>query len=152
MGTVWLRRGIGSGYVFSFWNMCVTAGVLLVGIETLLSGKEGKGYRRLSDASDSSDSDDEEEIRRFAGQIGGRHSGAPGRSEHAPLLVNPHPHPTDHDEEHQGRFSWLWILQFLVSVPIPLMLFGDAAGLFLDASAQTLADGTPSGSRTSCVS
>ena len=143
---------MGSGYVFSIWNVCVVGGVVLVGIETVLSGREGKGYMKLSDGNDTSDSDsdDEEEIRRFAGQVGGRHSAAPGRSEHAPLVVHAHPRSEDDDDEQQGKFSWMWILQFLVSVPIPLIMFGDAAVLFLDASAQTLADGSPAGSRTFC--
>jgi hypothetical protein len=39
--------------------------------------------------------------------------------------------------------TWWWIPQFIISVPLPVILFAQVTMLVLDAMSQTLSDGSP---------
>ena len=45
------------------------------------------------------------------------------------------------EEDVESLSTWWWIPQFLLSVPIPIILFGHVTMLLLDSMPQTLSDG-----------
>jgi hypothetical protein len=142
LGITRLKPGLGGGYLISIWSLCAGVGCLLVGIEALGSPSTGRsnGYEELEGGVEREGS---------IPHRSHRHVEDADANETTPLISREGeghtPRGGDVHGKVEGDFeplsTWWWIPQFLLSVPIPIILFGHVTVLLLDSMPQTLADG-----------
>ena len=142
LGITQLHPGLGGGYLVSIWSACIGVACILSSFEGLVSSPAWKVEEEVEDLEGEEESAD----RRRS------HLHPEDPSETTPLIWrgqesghhNHHHHQIHvHDEEVEGGGlrTWWWIPQFLVSVPVPIILLGHVTMLLLDAVPQTLSDG-----------
>ena len=117
-------------------------GCLLVAIESLISPglRDSTGYEELEGGVEGEESIPRRPHRLF---------GAADADETTPLISRENEAHTPRGGDVDGKAeddveplsTWWWIPQFLLSVPIPIILFGHVTMLLLDSMPQTLADG-----------
>ncbi|KAF9535034.1 hypothetical protein CPB83DRAFT_888966 [Crepidotus variabilis] len=159
-GITKLKPGVGSGYLISVWNVSAGVGCFLAVIEAIIltslwkpsasSAAGGPSYEELP----GEDSSRHLPRRQNSFQDTERH--LEDLDERTPLIYRNHQshedgtlHPSrGHiaaDKEEGGSVgtlaTWWWIPQFLLSVPIPVMLFAHVTMVIVDGTAQTLSDG-----------
>ena len=141
VGITRLNPGLGGGYLVSIWSFCVGGGCVLVAIEALVSPSVGSStYDELEGDVEGEESSPRRPHRLF---------GATDADETTPLISRENgahtPRSGDVDDKAEGDVeplsTWWWIPQFLLSVPIPIILFGHVTMLLLDSMPQTLSDG-----------
>ena len=151
LGITKLRPGVGGGYLFSAWNICVAAACILVAVEGIILTSLGYESPKVIDE-DGRQPEDLLESNRLGPDH--RHSALADSDERTPLLSRDNaaaydtsllPSSKDLSGGEDGGAgtlaTWWWIPQFLVSVPIPVTLFAHVTMMVLDGMAQTLADG-----------
>ncbi|KIM36881.1 hypothetical protein M413DRAFT_448815 [Hebeloma cylindrosporum] len=138
LGITRLSPGLGGGYLISIWSLCVGAGCILVVIEDLVS----PGPRRSNEYEELEGGvEDEGSIPRRS-----HHQEAAEVDETTPLISRENGERSGDvhgkvEGDVESLSTWWWIPQFLLSVPIPIILFGHVTMLLLDSMPQTLADG-----------
>ncbi|KAF8161606.1 hypothetical protein B0H34DRAFT_796365 [Crassisporium funariophilum] len=147
LGITRLKPGVGSGYLMSAWNLCAALGCVLAAVERMFLFVRGRGKRarrrvRDDDADSGSDSDEEED------EVEDDHDPhyQANSSETTPLIHQTRSRAVKQGNEDESLATWWWIPQFLVSVPLPVILMSHVTTLLLDAMPQTLADGSPASS------
>lgn len=141
------------------WNALVAVACVFVGIEGLLTPTEAQKIPEEMPVEELSGDEGEED---GDGIPRGSHRNVEDANEITPLIwregregnarsTRRSVSPVDEgDNEGQDEpegsaartlASWWWIVQFVISVPIPVILFGQVTMLLLDAVPQTLADG-----------
>ncbi|KAF5322344.1 hypothetical protein D9619_002200 [Psilocybe cf. subviscida] len=140
IATVGITRvdpGVAGGYLITIWNgllLIACALCVLEGLTTRQYSFEGTGEYPAG-------SDDGELPRRSH-----RHVEDAGveADERTPLIwhgANEGRAPEAEEDSHESLGTWWWLPQFLVSVPIPVILSAQVVMLLLDAMPQSLADG-----------
>jgi len=154
LGITKVHPGIGGGYIISAWNACVALACVVCAIEGLIGSKTD----RDEDEAEYDAMNVEEE---FEGEVH-PHRSHRVANERTPLIarVSEEDLPSSAQEHHRhlhsshfsggGLGTWWWIPQFVISVPVPVILVGHAAMLLLDAMTQSLADGASAWSGT-CI-
>ena len=141
LGITRLHPGLGGGYLISIWSLCVGIGCLLVSIEALVSPSTWRSndYEELEGDVEGEGSMPRRSLRHVEGA---------DADERTPLILREdevHMRGGDVHDKVEGDVeplsTWWWIPQFLVSVPIPIILFGHVTMLLLDSMPQTLSDG-----------
>jgi hypothetical protein len=141
VGITRLNPGLGGGYLISIWSLCVGVGCLLVSIEALVSPSTWRSnqYEELEGDVEGEGSMPRRSLRHVEGA---------DADERTPLILREdeaHMRSGDVHGKVEGDVeplsTWWWIPQFLVSVPIPVILFGHVTMLLLDSMPQTLSDG-----------
>ena len=138
VGITFLKPGLGGGYLISAWNTCVGLAFIRSYVaEVITAGRE----RRV----------DIESYEELEGEnTNERDGGHPEPDESTPLI--PYSAQSSLDQQRPGRDkgeveslaeTWWWIPQFIISVPLPVILFAQVTMLVLDAMSQTLSDGSP---------
>jgi hypothetical protein len=151
VGITNLHPPVGGGYLFTAWNIAVAIACMLVAVESLILAS--LGVRPPTVAGLNTERPNQAE--------GGSNT-RPGRSlgwpdERTPLILHDGAERSGHDgsllpslkdlhgeedENETGTLAtWWWIPQFLISVPVPIILFAHVAMIVLDGMAQTLSDG-----------
>ncbi len=158
VGITRVQPGIGGGYLFSVWNALVAVSCVFVGIEGLLTPTEAQNIPEELPVEELSGDEAEEYDN---GIPRGSHRNVEDANEVTPLIwregregtarsarriLSPVEGQIEEQVEAEGSAArtlatWWWILQFVVSVPIPVVLFGQVTMLLLDSVPQTLADG-----------
>lgn len=150
VGITELHPPLGSGYLFTIWNIAAAIACLLVSVESVVL--TSLGFRPPTVAS----LDTEQHNRSGGGSSRFRSSGL--SDERTPLIprdgAETHGHDGSllpslndlfsgaEDEKETGPLAtWWWIPQFLVSVPLPITLFAHVTTVVLDGMSQTLSDG-----------
>ena len=132
----------------SAWNTCVGLAFVMGGVADVIAA--GHDDHRVVD---------NETYEELEGEIANDRDGEhPEPDESTPLIQYPaqsssNRQPGKDNQAETLAETWLWIPQFIVSVPLPLILFAQVTMLLLDAMPQTLADGSPvvTGQFHSCV-
>ena len=159
VGITRVQPGIGGGYLFSVWNALVAVSCVFVGIEGLLtpteaqnvpeelpveelSGDEGEEYDNGIPRGSHRNVEDANEVTPLIWREGREGTARSARRILSPVELG----HAEEETEAEGSAArtlatWWWILQFVVSVPIPVVLFGQVTMLLLDSVPQTLADG-----------
>lgn len=122
----------------SAWNTCVGLAFVMAGVaEVVAAGRE-----RLVVDNESYDE--------LEGEIANeRDEELPEPDESTPLIHYPAQSSSnqrlgrDKGEVENLAETWWWIPQFIISVPLPVILFAQVTMLVLDAMSQTLSDGAP---------
>ena len=123
----------------SAWNTCVGLAFVMGCIaEVVAAGREerlvvdNESYEELEgeiaderDHREHHEPDESTPLIQYPGQIGSNQRAGRGKGE----------------VEKLGK-TWWWIPQFIVSVPLPVILFAQVTMLVLDAMSQTLSDGS----------
>lgn len=123
----------------SAWNACAGLACMIACIADVVAG----GEQHVPD-----DETYEELEGENINEGEGEHP-LPEPDESTPLI--PHPFQSssnlrrrkDEGETETLVETWWWIPQFIISVPLPVILFSHVTMLVLDAMPQTLADGSP---------
>lgn len=140
------------------WNALVAVSCVFVGIEGLLtpteaqnipeellveelSGDEAEEYDNGIPRGSHRNVEDANEVTPLIWR-----EGREGTARSARRILSPVEGQIEEQVEAEGSAArtlatWWWILQFVVSVPIPVVLFGQVTMLLLDSVPQTLADG-----------
>ncbi|KAF9476651.1 hypothetical protein BDN70DRAFT_995500 [Pholiota conissans] len=152
LGITLVHPGIGGGYLVSAWNACVGIACALTVLEGLFTSAKDKK------TTEEDDGDEYDELTLNEGDSGAPRGRREDADESTPLIWREQQqhravgssrtghHFGARGEEAVGKDGgglatcW-WIAQFLVSVPVPVILFGQIATLLLDSVPQTLADG-----------
>ena len=129
----------------SAWNACVgmccvIAGVVVIGdIHPQVNGEEHHVV-------------DDEEYEELEGENVNRgeyHHPVSGADESTPLIQHPSPLSSNPARHRMGKGeaesvaeTWWWIPEFIISVPLPIILFSHVTMLLLDSMPQTLSDGS----------
>ena len=123
----------------SAWNTCVGLAVVMAGVVDVVAA--GHEDRRVVD-----DETYEELEGEIANEGDGEHLEP---DESTPLILLPAQSSSnlqrlgkDKGETESLAETWWWIPQFIISVPLPVILFAQVTMLVLDAMSQTLADGS----------
>jgi hypothetical protein len=139
VGITSLKPGLSGGYLMSAWNTCVGLAFVMAGVaEVVAAGHE----ERLV-----VDNESYEELEgENANERAGEH---PEPDESTPLIqypaqssLNQQRLVRDKGEVENLAETWWWIPQFIISVPLPVILFAQVTMLVLDAMSQTLSDGS----------
>lgn len=151
LGITKLRPGVGGGYLFSAWNICVAVACILLAVESIVFTSLGYESPKVIDE-DGRQHEDLLESNRPGHDHSHRHGA--DSDERTPLLARDNaagydtsllPSSKDLSGGEDGGAgtlaTWCWIPQFLVSVPLPVTLFAHVTMIVLDGMAQTLADG-----------
>ena len=139
VGITFLKPGLGGGYLMSAWNTCVGLAFVMGCIaEVVAAGREervvvdNESYEELEgeiaderDHREHHEPDESTPLIQYPGQIGSNQRTGRGKGE----------------VEKLGK-TWWWIPQFIVSVPLPVILFAQVTMLVLDSMSQTLSDGS----------
>ncbi|KAH9485854.1 Vacuolar membrane protease [Psilocybe cubensis] len=154
LGITKLNPGLGGGYLLTAWNFCVGSGVVMGVVEGLVTSAAWKGHEEVEQlpgeerdtSTRAGDADDDESTPLlWRGQEGeDENEGTMGRSNNAASQRQRVRKRASKREEEGGAgtlASWWWIPQFLVSVPLPVILWGHVTMLLLDAVPQTMTDG-----------
>ena len=138
VGITFLKPGLSGGYLMSAWNTCVGLAFVMAGVaEVFAAGRE----ERLV-----VDNDSYEELE--GENANERDGGHPDPDESTPLIRYPallgsnQRFGRDKSEVEKLGETWWWIPQFIISVPLPVILFAQVTMLVLDAMSQTLSDGS----------
>lgn len=137
VGITSLRPGLSGGYLMSAWNTCVGLAIVMAGVADVVAA--GHEERRVVD---------NEAYEELEGEIANDRDGEhPEPDESTPLIQYPASNRQrlgrDKGETESLAETWWWIPQFIISVPLPVILFAQVTMLLLDAMSQTLADGSP---------
>ena len=140
VGITSLKPGLGGGYLMSAWNTCVGLAVVIAGVADVVAA--GHEERRVVDHGT---------YEELEGENGNESDGEhPEPDESTPFIRYPAQSSSnrqrlrkDKGETESLTETWWWIPQFIVSVPLPVILFAQVAMLLLDAMSQTLSDGSP---------
>lgn len=139
-GTVGITRvnpGVAGGYLITIWNgllLIACALCVLEGLTTRQDSVDGADEHRAG-------IDDGELPRRSHRHV---EDAGVDADERTPLIwhgANEGRAPEAADDVHESLGTWWWLPQFLVSVPIPVILWAQVVMLLLDAMPQSLADG-----------
>lgn len=150
LGITQLHPGLGGGYLVSIWSACLGVACILGSIEGLVSSPAWKVAEEPEDLEGEEESADPRRS----------HRSPEDTNETTPLIWREHEgarhhhriHVHDEEVEGGGLRTWWWVPQFLISVPIPVILLGHVTMLLLDSVPQTLADGASAwGSKCSIV-
>jgi membrane protease PFF1-like protein len=141
LGITFLKPGLSGGYLMSAWNSCVGLAFVMSGVADVVAA--GHGERRVVDNETYEELEGE-----HTNERDGEH---PEPDESTPLIPytaqssssNRQRLGEDKGETEKLTETWWWILQFIISVPLPVILFAHVTMLFLDAMSQTLSDGAP---------
>ena len=139
VGITSLKPGLGGGYLMSAWNTCVGLAFVMEGVADVIAA--GHEERPVVDNETYEELEGEN-----ANERDGEH---PEPDESTPLIQYPAQSSSnprlgkDKGETESLAETWLWIPQFIVSVPLPAILFAQVTMLLLDAMPQTLSDGSP---------
>ena len=139
IGITSLKPGLSGGYLTSAWNTCVGLAFVVEGVaEVVAAGHE----ERLVV--------DHESYEELEGEnLNERDVEHPEPNESTPLIQ--YPAQSSSNQQRLGRDkgevenlveTWWWIPQFIISVPLPVILFAQVTMLVLDAMSQTLSDGS----------
>ena len=122
----------------SAWNTCVGLAFVLAGVAEVVAARHEE--RR---------SVDDESYEELEGEnVNERDREHPEPDESTPLIQYPAQSSSnqrlgrDKREVEKLAETWWWILQFIISVPLPVILFAQVTMLVLDAMSQTLPDGS----------
>jgi hypothetical protein len=130
-GITYLKPGLGGGYLMSAWNVCVGLSIMMAGIAGVVTAGHEE-YRAVGD----------EAYEELDGENTTEAVTEPDES--TPLIQRSSSNlRRDNGEAETLAGTWWWIPQFIVSVPLPVILFSHVAMLLLDAMPQTIADGSP---------
>lgn len=156
VGITTLHPSVGSGYLITVWNTGVATACLLVVIERIILTYLGLYtatpanpivgvYEELERAASNAQHFDHSYAR--TGNIDERTPLIPRENvdeNDASLLPSLRDLSGEEDVSGGGGTlaTWWWIPQFLVSVPVPVVLFAHTIMLVLDGTSQTLADGS----------
>ncbi|KAF9047881.1 hypothetical protein BJ165DRAFT_1344476 [Panaeolus papilionaceus] len=146
LGITQLHPGIASGYLMSTWNTVVGLACVMGAVESGVAVARGRKDEESDSDSEEEDEDGEDgvydELEGNGRARRGAHAPA-AHDERAPLLRNDSapPLPGPMGKEREGIDSIWWLPQFLVSVPLPVVLFGNVAMLVLDGMSQGVVDG-----------
>ncbi|KAF9002874.1 hypothetical protein BDQ17DRAFT_1399878 [Cyathus striatus] len=125
--TIGVGRGLGGGYWVTIWHILVFIACVLGWTEEMLKAHGTRSQQvddiRIPGALDEDADESTPLIRHRAREV----------------------ERIKEEGEEEGAVGW-WILQFLLVVPIPVILMGHIANMLLDAMCQTLADGGSPGS------
>jgi hypothetical protein len=135
VGITFLNPGLGGGYLMSAWNTCVGIAFVIAGVaEVVAAGQE----RRVADNESYEELEGDDRV--------GEH---PEPDESTPLIQYSAQSNSNQrlGGRHKGEVeslaeTWWWIPQFIISVPLPVILFAQVTMLVLDAMSQTLSDGS----------
>lgn len=123
----------------SAWNTCVGLAFVIAGVADVVAA--GHEERRVVDHGTYEELEGE--------NANERDGGHPEPDESTPLIQYPGQSSSnrqrlgrDKDEEENLAETWWWIPQFIISVPLPVILFAQVTMLLLDAMSQTLSDGS----------
>jgi hypothetical protein len=152
VGITKLHPPLGSGYLFTTWNIAVAIACVLVAAESLVLTFLGSTPSTMADLDTNQRNQPEDGLNPgFSRPFAGPDERTPliprnedGRHGHdGNLLPSLQDLFGEEDERETGSLAtWWWIPQFLVSVPAPIILFAHVAMITLDGMAQTLADGS----------
>ena len=138
-GITSLKPGLSGGYLMSAWNTCVGLAFVMAGVaDVVAAGREGGRVV------------DNETYEELEGENGNeRDEEHPEPDESTPLIQYPAQSSSnrqrlgrDKSETENLAETWWWIPQFIISVPLPVILFAHVTMLLLDAMSQTLSDGS----------
>ena len=145
VGITSLKPGLGGGYLMSAWNACVGLGCVIPAVVDFL----GTGRDCARPSGGVADNEPDEELRGESAIEGDDQRPVLELDESTPLIQrprqlnsNPQRHTGDKGEPESIAETWWWIPQFIVSVPVPVILFSHVTMLLLDAMPQTLSDGS----------
>ena len=123
----------------SAWNTCVGLALVVAGVAEVVAA--GHEERRVVD---------DESYEELEGEIANERDGLgehPEPDESTPLIQqsssNRQRVGRDKGEVENFAETWWWIPQFIVSVPLPVILFAQVTMLVLDGMSQTLSDSAP---------
>ena len=122
----------------SAWNTCVGLAIVMAGVADVVAA--GRGDRRAVDNETYEELEGENATERD-----GEH---PEPDESTPLIQYPAQSSSnrrfgrDKGEVENLAETWWWIPQFIISVPLPVILFAHVTMLLFDAMSQTLSDGS----------
>ena len=123
----------------SAWNTCVGLALVVAGVAEVVAA--GHEERRVVDNESYEELEGEN-----ANERDGEH---PEPDESTPLIqypaqssLNQQRFRRDKGEVESIAETWWWIPQFIISVPLPVILFAQVAMLLFDAMSQTLSDGS----------
>ena len=140
VGITSLKPGLGGGYLMSAWNTCVGLSFVMAGVAGVVAAEHGNRVVDHGTYEELEGEHTNEEHRRSVSEP----------DESTPLIQ--HSFQLSSTSQRLGKDkreaetvvgTWWWIPQFIVSVPLPVILFAHVAMLLLDSMSQTLADGTP---------
>ena len=123
----------------SAWNTCVGLAFVMGGVADVVAA--GHGDHRVVDNETYEELEGENATERD-----GEH---PEPDESTPLIQ--YPAQSSSNRQRLGRDkgeaenlaeTWWWIPQFIISVPLPVILFAHVTMLLFDAMSQTLSDGS----------
>jgi len=151
VGITELRPAVGGGYLFTTWNIAVGIACMLVAVESVILTSLGARPPVVAGLGTEQHNQSEEgsSIRpgRSLGSPDERtplipRDGAERRGDNGSLLPSLQDLSGEVVEKETGSLAtWWWIPQFLVSVPMPIILFAHVTTIVLDSMAQTLSDG-----------
>ncbi|KAF8814879.1 hypothetical protein BYT27DRAFT_7081330 [Phlegmacium glaucopus] len=148
VGITSLKPGLGGGYLISAWNISVGLACMIAGVAGVVAEEHDHAQRNGHVAEDET----YEELE-GANSNEGEHQlrVEPEADESTPLIqhssqITSNPQRRSRKVEGEAENfteTWWWILQFIISVPLPVILVSQVVILMLDAMPQTLADGSP---------
>jgi hypothetical protein len=149
VGITHLTPGLGGGYLMSAWNVCVGLSCVIACVADVAAGQDraprnGEGHYVANNGVY-----EELEGENVNEGDGEPQPSLPEPDESTPLIQHPaqissnlRRRRRDKDEEETLAETWWWIPQFIISVPVPVILLSQVAMLLLDAMPQTLGDGS----------
>ena len=151
VGITSLKPGLGGGYLMSAWNVSVGLACVIAGVAGVVTAGEHDRAPRNGGAHH------EESYEELEGENANEgeedHQLVSEPDEYTPLIQPPpqltlnsqRPRMVKGEAEAETLTeTWWWIPQFIISVPLPVILVSQVVMLMLDAMPQTLADGSPS--------
>lgn len=137
VGITRVNPGVAGGYLITIWNGLLLVACALCVLEGLTTRQESADRWGALPAG----GDDGELPRRSHRHV--EDAGADA-DERTPLIFHGAQEggpPEVSEDSHESLGTWWWLPQFLVSVPIPVILWAQVVMLLLDAMPQSLADG-----------
>jgi hypothetical protein len=152
VGITQFRPPVGGGYLFTTWNIAVAIACMLVSVESVVLTSLGFKPPTVAGLdTELHNQSDEGSITRPRRSLGWPddertplipRDSAERRGHEGNLLPSLQDLSGEEDEKEASLATWWWIPQFLVSVPVPIILFAHVTTIVLDGMVQTLADGS----------